>query len=535
MDLKTTKEPVFLGEVVYDGQIEQGIEFDYVLPDYFPDIFKVLKCSVTPCVISYSVSGTQLFCDGAAYIKVLYLSRESNRINCVEQRYTYSKTVDLVKPAENALVRITPKTDYCNCRAISGRRLDVRGAISCKVKVSCTREFEMITGASGMGAETRKSVLSYCGEKLIASRRFVTREDIETGAGGLGISNIIHHDASVSVTDYKVIANKIIIKGEASIKALYSVRKSVITAGAVLDNSENAENAPAETQSEETEVMEASVPISQIIDINGVTEKHLCYVSMNVMDCSLEVKPGDGGENRVISCDLTVNCAVAAHLEKEVMPITDMYSTDFESSFTKTVIKTETMPQIIDRQLNIKGTVECADGNLESVADSRCEISNAVCRARGDSELVITGQANYQVIGRLESGVPVFLEKTEQFELTAEASGLTEEHIIEPNLQVVNTTYGISSDNKVDVRAVLKFSGCLYRINSAEVIKDIAVNSDAPKQKDSDYALKLYYAEEGEDVWNIAKRYNTGADAIIAENDMESDRVNSPCMLLIPM
>jgi len=531
MDLKTTKEPVFLGEVVYDGQIEQGVEFDYVLPDYYPDIFKVLKCSITPCVISYSVSGNQLFCDGVAYIKVLYLSRENNKVNCIEQRYTYSKTVDLVKPAEDALVRITPKTDYCNCRAVSGRRIDVRGAISCKIKVSCSRETEMITGASGMGVETRKTSLNYCGEKLFASRRFVTREDIETGAGGGGISSIIHHDASVSVTDFKIIANKIVVKGEASIKALY------LTKGAKASVSANAENADSDNASvsEEAEVMEASIPISQIIDINGVTEKHVCYVGINVMDCSLEVKSGENGENRVISCDLTVNCSVAAHLEKEVMPLIDMYSTDYESSFGKTVIKTETMPQIIERQLNIKGTVECGEGTLESVYDARCEISNIVCRARGDSELVITGQASMQVIGRLENAAPVFLEKTEQFELVTEASGLADEYSIEHNLQVANVTYGISSDNKVDVRVALKLSACIYKLRSLEVIKDITVNADAPKKKENDYALKLYYAEENEDVWNIAKRYNTGADAIIAENDMESDRVTSPCMLLIPM
>jgi len=531
MDLKTTKEPVFLGEIIYDGQIEQGIEFDYVLPDYFPDIFKVLKCSVTPCVISYSVSGNQLFCDGVAYIKVLYLSRDDNRVNCIEQRYTYSKTIDLVKPAENALVRISPKTDYCNCRAVSGRRLDVRGAISCKVKVSCTRETEMITGASGMGVETRRIPLVYCGEKLIASRRFVTREDIETGAGGGGISSIIHHDASVSVTDFKIIANKIVIKGEAAVKALYMTKSSAANSA----NAENSDNAFSQSDSESPEVMEASVPISQIIDINGITEKHLCYVNMNVMDCNLEIKSGDGGENRVISCDLTVNCAVTAHLEKEVMPLIDMYSTDYESSFTKTIIKTETMPQIIERQLSIKGTVECTEGSLETVYDSRCDISNIVCRARGDNELVITGQATVQVIGKLENSAPVFLEKTEQFELVTDASGLTEEHVVEPNLQVTSTAYSISSDKKVDVRVALKLSGCLYRINSLEVIKEITVNSDAPKKKENDYALKLYYAEENEEVWNIAKRYNTGADAIIAENDMESDRVNSPCMLLIPM
>ncbi|MCL1866844.1 MAG: DUF3794 domain-containing protein [Oscillospiraceae bacterium] len=543
MDLKTTKEPVFLSEVVYDGQVEQGVEFDYVLPDYYPDIFKVLKCSITPCVISYSVSGNQLYCDGVAYIKVLYLSRDNNLVNCIEQRYTYSKTIEMVKPAENAIVYISPKTDYCNCRAVSGRRIDVRGAVSCKVKVSCTRESQMITGVSGMGVETLKTSLNYCGEKLIASRQFVTREDIETGVGSGGINSIIHHDASVSVTDYKIIANKVVVKGEALIKALYLTKGTALISNISNAGEENTESSIS--VSEDAEVIEAVIPISQIIDLPGVGENHVCYVNLSVMDCDLEIKSSDVGENRLLSCDLTVNCTVTAHLEKQVMPLVDMYSVDYESSFTKTVIKTETMPQIIERQLNLKGLVECGEGNLETVFDSRYDISNVVCRVKeskeskesdgGEGELMISGQANMQVIGRLDNGAPVCLEKSEQFELTTQVNGLTERHNIEPNLQVVNTTYSISSDNKVDLRVTLKLSGCLYEMRSIEVIKEVTVNEDVPKNRDTDYALKLYYAEENEDVWSIAKRYNTGAEAIITENDMESDRITTPTMLLIPI
>jgi hypothetical protein len=573
MDLKTTKEPVFLSEVVYDGQVEQGVEFDYVLPDYYPDIFKVLKCALTPCVISYSISGNQLYCDGVVYIKVLYLSRDSNLVNCIEQRYTYSKTIDLTKDkvgeiiGDNAVVHLSPKTDYCNCRAISGRRIDVRGAVSCKVKVTSTRETQMIIGAAGMGVETRKTALNYCGEKLIASRQFVIREDIETGVGGNGISNIIHHDASVSVTDYKIVANKVVIKGEALIKALYLKKSTAPIASDNMDEEfDEGGKAGLPAPTEEAEVMEAVVPISQIIDLNGVNENHICFVNLSVMDCNLEVKSCENGENRIFSCDLTLNCTITAHLEKEVMPLIDMYSVDFESSFTKTIIRTETMPVIIERQLSLKNTVECNEatdtgGNLEEVYDSRCDISNIVCRIRenmdkgetetdsiqNENQLVITGQATFQVIGRLDNKAPVHIEKTEPFELITEIpenlSG--KEYSIESNLQVINTTYSISSGgdsaggnsacNRVELRVVLRLNGCLYQMRSVEVIKEISINREAPKRKENEYALKLYYAEENEEVWSIAKRYNTGAEAIITENDMESDRITTPCMLLIPI
>ena len=516
MELKINKEPVFLSEVVFDGQTEQGVEFDYVLPDYYPDIFKILKCTLTPCVISHSVSGSQLFCDGVVYIKVLYLTAGSNRIYCIEQRYTYSKTVELVKNAENAVVNIMPKTDYCNCRAVSGRRIDVRGAVSCKIKVSCARKTEMITGAEGLGVETKKTSLSYCGEKLAASHQFVSREDIETGAPASGNISIIHHDANIAVTDVKIIANKVIIKGEAQIKAFYIMMKE--------GEDENV-----------TEVLEAAVPVSQIMDLEGVTDRHICFVNLSVMDCDLEVRPNEASDTRVFACDLTVDCNVVAHLESNVSPVSDIYSTAYETSFTVATIKAETLPHIISQQLNLKGVLECAEGNLSQIFDARCDVSNIVCRARGTAELTITGQMNMQAIGILDSGAPVFIEKAEPFELVTEVPSISAEYSIEPNLQVMHVAFSITAESRVDIRVNLSLNACLYLINSINVIRDIAVNQEKPKEKNTEYALKLYYAEDGEDVWGIAKRYNTSAEAIIVENDLESDRVEIPCMLLIPI
>jgi hypothetical protein len=523
MELKLSKEPVFLNEVVYDGQTEQGVEFDYALPDYYPDIFKILKCTLTPRVISYSVSGSQLFCDGVVYIKVLYLAAGSNRVHCIEQRYTYSKTIDLVKNAENATVSISPKTDYCNCRATSGRRIDVRGAVSCKIKVHCNRKADMITGAEGMGVETKKTALSYCGEKLVASRQFVSREDIETGASSSGGINIIHHDSSIAVTDVKVIANKVIVKGEAQIKALY-----IIVRGESDDDGHNV-----------TEIMEATIPVSQIMDLEGVSDNHICFANLTVMDCDLEVRPNEAGETRVFACDLTIDCSVTAHLESSVSPVSDIYSTDFESSFTVATIKAEALPYIISQQLSFKSVLESipenSGGTLAEIFDARCDVSNIVCRARGTTELAITGQITMQALGALEGGTPVFIEKAEPFELITEVPMISPEYSFEPNLQVLHTAFSISGDNRVEIRVNLSLTGCLYLVNSINVIRDITVNQEKPKEKNSEYALKLYYAEDGEDVWGIAKRYNTSADAIITENDLESDRVEIPSMLLIPI
>ena len=51
---------------------------------------------------------------------------------------------------------------------------------------------------------------------------------------------------------------------------------------------------------------------------------------------------------------------------------------------------------------------------------------------------------------------------------------------------------------------------------------------------DGDYALKLYFADDGEDIWDIAKKYKTSVSAVMEENDLGGDSVSGR-MLLIPI
>lgn len=514
MELQLKKEPVFLSEVIYDGQTEQGVEFDYVLPDYYPDIFKVLRCSLIPGISSYSISGSQLYIDGAIMIKILYLAEDCVNIHCVEQKYTYSKTLEMTKAAEKITVNIQTKTDYSNCRAVSGRRFDVRGAVSCKVKACAQKTIDIISGAEGL--ETKSEALTYCGNKLIGGGQFVIREDIETGTGRGGIIGIIHSDAYAEIGDIKVIAGKAVIKGEAKVKALYLVK--------------------TDDGAQDTEVMEAAVPISRIIDMDGLDDTYTCYAEIKIIDCGLEVKPGENGESRILGCDLTVDCSVTASKDTAVSVLTDLFSTEYETEYTKATVKAEFAPQQFQKQLSFKGNIECKEGNLEEIFDCRCDINGVTCKFNKEGSLLISGQLTSQLIGRLsESGMPIFIEKSEAVELSCEVGNIEDNCSIEHNLQITDVSFNISGEAAAEIRVAFLLSGCIYRVKSVEIIEDVILDSEKPKEKNTEYALKMYYAEEKESVFAIAKKYNTKPDAIREENDLKEEILSEPCLLLIPI
>ena len=54
------------------------------------------------------------------------------------------------------------------------------------------------------------------------------------------------------------------------------------------------------------------------------------------------------------------------------------------------------------------------------------------------------------------------------------------------------------------------------------------------KKNADDAALTLYFCNKGEDLWDIAKKYNTTKEAVCLENSISGDVTEKDDMILIP-
>ena len=51
MELKINREMIPVTETILDDVQEQSVELDYVLPDYDPDIFRIIGCEDRKSVV----------------------------------------------------------------------------------------------------------------------------------------------------------------------------------------------------------------------------------------------------------------------------------------------------------------------------------------------------------------------------------------------------------------------------------------------------------------------------------------------------
>ena len=103
------------------------------------------------------------------------------------------------------------------------------------------------------------------------------------------------------------------------------------------------------------------------------------------------------------------------------------------------------------------------------------------------------------------------------------------------SMTVVSLSYRITGANGIEVRAELGLSAVIHSRRTCRAVCYVSADESKPRAKDSSASLILYYADEGEKIWDIARRYCTSVEAIQQENDITEEEIPNKSMLLIPV
>ncbi len=515
MELKVTKEKISSAEVVFTDLNEQSVELDYILPDYYPEIFKVLKCIAVPHITSFDVTGDKLSYEMSVSIRILYCAEDNDAVQIIEQKLNYFKKIDLGRMCVNPSVSIIPQISFMNCRAVNQRRIDVRGAVSTSINVTDIVANEMISEADGGGVQLKKVSLTYPSNHIRKQKKISISDEFDLGMSKPSVLNIIRSDAVITSCDNKIISNKLIVKGEICINMLYTYCK------------ENKSG---------IEAMQFTLPFSQVIDMEGIDDRFNCILDTEVISCDVYPRSDGDGNSKNIECKADILISCSAYRTSTADLAVDEYSTLYKTEDKKANFIIEMPPQQINSACVIKNTLTSAEGEIECVYDAWCNIKTFNIQNDTESkQFIITGVAEYYVIGKNTEGSPIVYEKEDNFTANIPAENMCDNSRIDIKLVPISCSYNLASDSSIEIKAELKLSGNIVNVMNICGITEIIVSEDELLDKNQNYALKIYYTNGDEDLWEIAKKYGTSVSAIIEENEIEDDTIIGSGMLLIPI
>ncbi len=512
MDYSIKKEPLFVCETIFDGIVEQPVDLDFSLPDYCPDIQNILKCQIRPQISSKNISGDKLYVDGNADIILIYLDEEKSTIRCCEHTCPFSTSINLNNSVQDAIVIAKTKIEYVNCRAVTPRRLDIHGAFSIHAKVKCKKEKNIVCDIDGIGIEKKKISSQHNNLLALGQQYFNIAETIDKGTKQPDIEYILKTSVNVNLQDYKTLQNKVMINAEANVKIVYI----------------------SDLEYSNVEIFEHSIPISQIVDIEGVQDDCNCDIVIEVLNHNINIKPNDNGENNLLLFECKMEATVSAYEEKDVDILTDIYSIDYESEPKYEKIS---ISNIIDRldELNlIKGNIDINDNNISEIIDASGNLANIKIFIK-DQKIKFDGKINICVLAKDENDIPVYLERLIEFSREYSLNNKSENIFCEENVILKSCNCRLIGKNSVEIIAEIQIGALIYVENKYMSVTDIFVDEEKPREKDKKAAITLYYADDGEEIWDIARKYCTSVDKIKKENEIDTDKLQNRNMLFIPM
>lgn len=507
MNLNCETQKAGFCETVFESTAEQSLDADISLPDYCPEIQRILKCTVTPNVNSVQNNSGRVTADVTAVVRVIYVG-ENGKAAAYEQSYPLQKFIESNRITSDSAVSVTVNTDYVNCRAVNPRRIDVRGIMTFFFRAFSKREEHILCDAHGAGIQLQTDDCSFASMTGVCERAFSLSEVVELDETREPISQIINASSCVTAGDVKIINNKALLKGDCTVKIFYL-----------------SENGSIES-------MEHAMPLSQIVELDGLNEKSISSLRLSVSSCEASAKSNSSGDMRLVDLNVRISAFMAAFEENPLSLISDAYSTEYE---VKNTVKNTEVFEYNDSFNSVftnKVVFESIGVSVDCVLAVWCsEIKSSF--SSKDGQCVTSGTYNATVIYRDSENQIGVIQKPVDFEYLSKLPKKAERISCYGSVSVLGCSCAVTGDSRLELKTEMAVNATVFSSKTKKYISAVEICGEQTKNA-KPCALTIYFCNSGESLWNIAKRYSTTVDAIMLENSIESDVVESGRMLMIP-
>ena len=508
-NLLQTKE-VTVTRPVLDTREAYTINGDYVLPDYCPDVAVVLNCRITPRVQSRQWNGDQLLIDGMAWVRILYLDEGRQSVRVAEFEQPISCALRCAEPSggmrQPVPMQIVCTPDYANARATSPRRLEVRGSFTVRATAEAPTVTEIGVAQPDGDWFVKEESVTAARWVTAAEKPLTVSERLDFDTDRPPAEQLLGGDCRAVVLEWKLLAGKVIVKGQLLIHRLYTDDSSKGT----------------------TATLDYVIPFSQILDAEGVQEGQPAYAAVTVTSDSVRCTVGTGGQATVLEVEARLLVQVWVRETADVTLVLDAYHTRYPvvSDAQETVWRSLTASE--QQTVTVAKNLELPADDIQDIIDVWSEAGEPETVVR-DGKTTVGGRLTVSMLVRRTDGTVAYFERPEEYAIPFAVAG-AECRAVVTQTDCRYTATARELELRIGLHTTLLCYDCVRR----RALCAVTPQTDQPYPAET-AGVKLYYAEAGESVWDIAGACHASPEAIRRENDLRSDPLPERTVLLVPI
>jgi hypothetical protein len=340
------------------------------------------------------------------------------------------------------------------------------------------------------------------------------KDEILLPANKGNISNILFQDIGLSNVEVRLLDDRFTIKGELPVFILYT--------------SEDEENP--------IEYYETDLPFSGTVDCNGCNEDMIEDISFAVVSKSLEVKPDVDGEERTLDLEAILELGIKVYEVEEPEILCDVYCPSKEvtpvmrnASYENLVIKNNSKYRIADRIMvpdnQPKILQICHASGVIRIDDITIEGSELLVEGVIEVNILYISEDDRRPMNSLKGAIPF----SQVIELKGMKPGSNYE--IKPSIDQLSVM--MLDSEEIEVKATINLNTIVFDLINEPIITDIQVAELDMDKVQAMPGIIGYVVKKDDSLWNIAKKYYTTMNNIMAINNLGDDKIKEGDKLVI--
>ena len=479
-----------------------------IVPDYCPDIARIIETSGRIYLHNRELREGKAEITGSLRVHVLYTAEGESGIRSLVFSIPFSVEGEGAALSECCYLMAETETEYLESRMLNPRKIFTHCKLVTRLRAYKRVPLEFCTDVEAspeLSLQKRRERQHAVFLTGIAEKDFTFSDEMELSSGKEGAAELLSSEFSGTVTEAKVLGNKLVFKGMFHLSVLYR------------------------TQEGGCDISSSELPFSQIMELEGVGEGAEPSVELQLTGCELQLDGGDE-EGRRIGVTLYVHATALLREERELNLLSDLYSTSYQCNFAASPLPLTCYRETMLRRQNIRETLE-----IGVVAESILAMQvhfGAVSVSREGTHATLRCGASVKAMYQDEGGATLVAERcidvTSALELEEDCK-LKAKAVCPGDIQSGFTERGI------EVRFPVEFQIEAVRTVKRICIDSVELDEDAPKDTANAPSLVLRCLGAQESAWDLAKRYHTTIETILSANQMEKEEeLPREKLLLIP-
>ena len=496
MELKIFRDTLPQAGADCTVKAELPLETEILISDYLPLVFKLVKCFAKPVVLQKSLQPGRLTLEGYLRCTVFYQGEDGAGLCQTEQKLPFTKQLEVPEfPFTSWTAMVEGQTEYLNSRAVNPHRIEVRGAFGLIVTLHAQNGTEVITALADGSIEQRMQTVN-------GVRSTAVLEKLVTAEGELVFAKpptaILDITGTAAVREVKLLAGKAVVKGE--IRALCAWRAEGETA---------------------LQSQAAALPFNQVVDVEGISEDCKCLCVLEPV--GFTVAEGEQNTSRQLTASIMMH--LHAWRPFQLQTVADAFSTRYETELTPQELAVEDLACLLNETSSATVSGPLPDAGAQLRACFAAYGPAQITETNGKAELTVRAVATAfteNSLSELES-----YEKTMElrFPLAAEVPPGTR---LLPECWLSTENIQCScSGGTLEVTVTARAEGAILSRKTIQSIGNIQLGEPLTAAG-PEIALRIYYAQEGEKPFDIARRFHVSPAQMLAANGLDSGTQELP-------